>query len=158
MAADHSAFPLTVLSLSAQPTVFMSRFGATEPILHKLGHSARPEVCCVNPFLMQLYEACLCRSWRRRRRAESWEKCKLQGQIQQTSKKLQKQRAAVSGLLQISPKTTHTKLNAFKRELKEAGCCCVLGGFKAFAKHARALRRAQCSKKAWKVGKPFLIL
>ena len=46
-------------------------------------------------------------------------KCKLQGQIQQTSKKLQKQRAAVSGLLQISPKTTHTKLNALKRELKE---------------------------------------
>ena len=45
-------------------------------------------------------------------------KCKLQGQIQQTSKKLQKQRAAVSGLLQISPKTTHTKLNALKRELK----------------------------------------
>ena len=49
---------------------------------------------------------------------ESSEKCKLQGHIQQTSKKLQKQRAAVSGLLQISPKTTHTKLNALKRELK----------------------------------------
>ena len=64
---------------------------------------------------MQLYEACLCRSLRAGRAGEVQTPRPNSADVKETAKA---ESSFSSGLLQISPKTTHTKLNAFKRELK----------------------------------------